>query len=127
MCVTGCARLSGDHEADDETEQQAAKMERLLDDAPESLKDKAGKPDSKKSSAASSIVADDSIRKSSPASNSRAMKSPSDTSFQERASSASVQRPANPFSQARRPGAKKPRVPKIPKSDEIPNAADVGL
>lgn len=112
LLAAGCSRLSGDHAADQDDEQTAT-MERLLDDAPESLRRKPGAANAESNrSSATHVVADDAERV--------------------------VPRPPRPVSQklaAEEPvtvakpvaRARPKKTPAAGKADDIPDAAEVGL
>ena len=112
ILVAGCARLSGDHESDRD-EEQAAKMERLLDDAPDSLRARKDKPTAaSRSNRANATVADG-------ANKSTAQSAAAEFSTLLATKPTSVAKPAP------RPRPKK--TPATSQADEIPDAAEIGL
>lgn len=112
MLAAGCSRLSGDHEADRD-EEQAAKMERLLDDAPESLRARKDKATVESRGERLSATVSDGGDK---------------TTARPAAAEFSKPTTAKPTSVARPATRSRPmRTPAANKADEIPDAAEIGL
>ncbi len=123
LFVGGCSRLSGDHEAE-EVDEQEVTMEQLMNESSDSPKPNRSKVANKQPVASHQIVADDFTRK--PAVSEQRPRA--ENTARDRGSSAANSASTNPFTKARRAGLnKKTRVPTVDKSDEIPDAADVGL
>ena len=120
---TGCSRLSGDHESE-EVDEQEVTMEQLMNESNDSPKSKRSNAANKPPMVSSQVVADDSARKPTVAE-----QVPSTTSAaRERAIPAANSASTNPFTKARRAGLnKRSRVPTADKSDDIPDAVEVGL
>lgn len=112
LLAAGCARLSGDRAADQDDEQTAT-MERLLDDAPESLRKKPGTANAESMrSPATNVVADDAERVVARAPRAASKKPPVD----------------EPVSVAKPVARSRPKkTPPASKADDIPDAAEVGL
>jgi hypothetical protein len=121
LALCGCSRLSGNHDAD-ANDEESARMERLLDDMPESLAEKREKGGTAKSSMPEVTVASDVQQSTAPATNT--------ATFQPQTMPvAQVQASAHPTAD-RRPSTAR-RLKKAPRSvkqaDDIPDAADIGL
>ncbi len=125
LLTAGCARLSGGH-ALEEDDAESARVERLLDDAPESLKAKRSAATADADSdidadgARSSNVVTDTGGRESGTSASNQRQEADRAAFDARSS-----RPTSGSSGMRRRAGRKP----VPKNnvDEIPDAADIGL
>ncbi len=121
--LSGCSRLAGDQEAEEVAESEVT-MEQLMNESADSPKPKRSKAAAKQPSTSNLVVADDFAKKpavAEPAVNAKSI-------ARERASSAASSASTNPFTKARRAGLKKhSRVPTVDKSDDIPDAADLGL
>jgi hypothetical protein len=126
LCVvlgSGCSRLSGDHDAE-EVDEQEVTMEQLMNESNDSPKPKRSTAANKPPVVSHQVVADDSAPKPAVAEPLPNAKS----TARERAISAANSASTNPFTKARRAGLnKKSRVPTVDRSDEIPDAAEVGL
>jgi hypothetical protein len=128
LLAIGCARLSGEHDADDD-DAQSARIERLLDDAPQSLKAKRSKESSRSAdevptaTSHGNVVSDTVGNSLGNVAESRAAASAG--ALDRPAVGASSPRSNRPASAVRPRGGRKT----VPRSnvDEIPNAADVGL
>jgi hypothetical protein len=122
MLGSGCSRLAGDHEVE-EVDEQEVTMEELMNESKDSSKPKRAKAVNKQPIISNQVVADDTSRKSAAAD-----KTPSASTVARERAAAAKSVSTNPFTKARRAGLNKSsRVPVVDKSDEIPDAADVGL
>lgn len=124
LLTAGCSRLSGDHQAEAEAE-ETAKMERLLDDAPESLTAKQAKPASKQSQRRSSQVVADDAGTAATQHNSDSFAMPPVTP-----TTTPTTKPKSKASPLSRPAGRsrpKNKKPAASNPDEIPDAADIGL
>jgi hypothetical protein len=121
LALCGCSRLSGDHDAETNDE-EAARMERLLDDMPESLTENREKSGAAKSSKSELTVASDVRQAAAPATNT--------ATFQPQTMPAATTQPTLRPTADRRPSTAR-RLKKAPRSvkqaDDIPDAADIGL
>jgi hypothetical protein len=120
LAAVGCSRLAGDHDAEPDA-QEAARMERLLNDMPESLATKRDKKSANTTNSESAVASGVQPSSVMPASGAVLQSTPVQT--------APVPTTKRSTVDPRPTAGRKPKksVRTVNKADEIPDAADIGL